>query len=177
MRLAAKVGFDVPNVSMFSVENVDYYLVERYDRKINKDGYITKLHQEDFCQALSIPPEMKYEEEVGPGITQGQNLLQSSTRRPAADRLTLQRMIIFHYLVGNADADAHAHAKNYSLLYRENTPDLAPMYDVLCTAAYPSLAKQMVLKIGERNRSDTIRFKDGSFFCSRNQSSGQGIEK
>ena len=58
------------------------------------------------------------------------------TKRPAADRLAFQRMVIFNYLVGNADA----HAKNYALLYSDRVPDLAPLYGVICTAAYPRLA-------------------------------------
>jgi serine/threonine-protein kinase HipA len=61
-------------------------------------------------------------------------------------------MLIFHYLVGNADA----HAKNYALLYQDGTPDLAPLYDVVCTAAYPRLAKKMAMQIGGRSLPDTI---------------------
>jgi serine/threonine-protein kinase HipA len=61
-------------------------------------------------------------------------------------------MLIFHYLVGNADA----HAKNYALLYRDKSPDLAPVYDVVCTAAYPRLSKKLAMSIGGRSAPDTI---------------------
>lgn len=152
MMLAARMGLDAPPVSKSSAGETDFILVERYDRHVEKDGLIRKLHQEDFCQALSVPPELKYEEEGGPGISGSQDLIQASTQRPAADRLTFQRMLIFHYLVGNADA----HAKNYALLYRDGTPDLAPLYDVVCTAAYPRLAKKMAMQIGGRSLPDTI---------------------
>nr|WP_319514388.1 type II toxin-antitoxin system HipA family toxin [uncultured Cohaesibacter sp.] len=155
MKLAAKMGFDVPAVSMSSSNKTGFILVERYDRQLGKDGQILKLHQEDFCQALSVPPEIKYEEEGGPGITAAQELIQQATRSPAADRLAFQKMLIFHYLVGNADA----HAKNFSLLYRSNVPDLAPLYDIVCTAAYPRLAKQLAMKIGGRNIPDTIQLE------------------
>ncbi|WP_234819265.1 HipA domain-containing protein [Sinorhizobium meliloti] len=64
-------------------------------------------------------------------------------------------MLIFHYLVGNADA----HGKNYALLYREREPDLAPLYDVVCTAAYTRLAKKLAMAIGERSVPDTIHLK------------------
>jgi len=63
------------------------------------------------------------------------------------------RMLVFHYLVGNADA----HGKNYALLYRGRNPDLAPLYDVVCTAAYPRLAKKMAMAIGGRSVADTIQ--------------------
>jgi serine/threonine protein kinase HipA of HipAB toxin-antitoxin module len=53
------------------------------------------------------------------------NLIERATR-PGADRLNFIGMLIFHYLVGNADT----HAKNFSLLYRGKVPNLAPIYDV-----------------------------------------------
>lgn len=155
MKLAARLGLTVPSVSRGSAGKTDFILVERYDRKASADGTITKLHQEDFCQALSVPPELKYEEEGGPGVTASQDVIQRYTRHPAADRLAFQRMLIFHYLVGNADA----HAKNYALLYNERVPDLAPLYDVVCTAAYPRLAKKLAMQIGERGIPDTIQLE------------------
>jgi serine/threonine-protein kinase HipA len=69
--------------------------------------------------------------------------------------LSFIRMLIFHYLVGNADA----HGKNYALLYRGKAPDLAPLYDVVCTAAYPRLAKKLAMAIGKRGVPDTIQLK------------------
>ncbi len=153
MKLAAKIGLVAPPVTKGSAGETDFILVERYDRIEEETGTILRLHQEDFCQALSVPPELKYEDEGGPGILQSQNLIQKYTRHPAADRLAFQRMVIFHYLIGNADA----HAKNYALLYTDGVPDLAPLYDVVCTAAYPRLAKKMALKIGGRGIADTIQ--------------------
>lgn len=153
MKLAARMGFDVPDVAMSSSGDTDFLLVTRYDREHRKDGSIFRLHQEDFCQARSVPPEFKYEQEGGPGVADCEDLIQRATDKPAADRLTFQRMLIFHYLVGNADA----HAKNFSLLYRNNRPDLAPMYDIVCTAAYKDLSKCMAMKIGGRNMPDTIQ--------------------
>jgi len=155
MRLAERVGLSAPKVSKGTAGKTDYFLVERYDRLLSNRGIITRLHQEDFCQALSVPPELKYEEEGGPGIAASQDLIARYAQRPAADRLAFQRMVIFHYLVGNADA----HAKNYALLYRDQTPDLAPLYDVVCTAAYPNLAKQLAMKIGGRAIADTIHWE------------------
>jgi serine/threonine-protein kinase HipA len=152
LRLAARLKLPVPSVEMRRSGDMSFLLIERYDRHRHRDGTITRLHQEDFCQALSVPPELKYEEEGGPGVDRCLELISRATARPAADRLAFIRMLIFHYLVGNADA----HGKNYALLYRGRTPELAPLYDVVCTAAYPRLAKQMAMKIGGRNVPDTI---------------------
>ena len=153
LRLAAKLKLPVPAVEMRRNGPIPFLLVERYDRSKDRDGTITRLHQEDFCQALSVPPELKYEDEGGPGVERSLDLIGRSTARPAADRLRFIRMLIFHYLVGNADA----HAKNYALLYRAEVPDLAPLYDVVCTAAYPRLAKKLAMAIGGRSIPDTIQ--------------------
>ena len=154
LRLAARLKLSVPSADLRRNGKVPFLLVERYDRVKDKSGHITRLHQEDFCQALSVPPELKYEEEGGPGIEKCLDLIDRATARPAADRLGFIHMLIFHYLVGNADA----HGKNYALLYRNTTPDLAPLYDAVCTAAYPRLAKKLAMKIGDRNIPDTIQW-------------------
>jgi serine/threonine-protein kinase HipA len=155
MRLAARMGFAAPDVSMQFAGDIPFLLIERYDRRREANGTITRLHQEDFCQALSVPPELKYEEEGGPGTERSLALIADATARPAADRLTFIRMLAFHYLVGNADA----HAKNFALLYTEATPDLAPLYDVVCTAAYRQLSKKLAMAIGGRNIPDTIQLQ------------------
>jgi serine/threonine-protein kinase HipA len=155
LRLAARLKLPAPRVEMRRSGTAPFLLVERYDRLQHKDGTISRLHQEDFCQALSVPPELKYEEEGGPGIERSLDLIDRAVARPAADRLSFIRMLIFHYLVGNADA----HGKNYALLYRGKAPDLAPLYDVLCTAAYPRLAKKLAMAIGGRSVADTIQLK------------------
>lgn len=60
-------------------------------------------------------------------------------------------------LFGNADA----HAKNFALLFSLDTrsPSFSPIYDVVCTANYPQLSKQLTMKIGGRNLRDTIHLK------------------
>ncbi|MDR3473441.1 MAG: type II toxin-antitoxin system HipA family toxin [Devosia sp.] len=155
MRLAAQLGFTVPDVCVRRDGKTPFLLVERYDRLRGADQAITRLHQEDFCQALSVPPELKYEEEGGPGTERSLGLIAAATARPAAARLSFVRMLAFHYLVGNADA----HAKNFALLYTDPVPDLAPVYDVVCTAAYKRLAKKMAMSIGGRAVPDTIQLE------------------
>lgn len=153
MKLARRLDLDAPRVSKGVAGKIDYFLIERYDRIMHADGRIERMHQEDFCQALSVPPELKYEEEGGPGVSQCLQLIRGTTGSPAAETLRFQRMLMFHYLVGNADA----HAKNYALLYRSQVPDLAPIYDVVCTAAYPRLSKNLAMAIGGRSLPDTIQ--------------------
>lgn len=155
LRLAARLKLPVPAAEMRYGGSMPFLLVERYDRVLHADGAITRLHQEDFCQALSVPPELKYEAEGGPGTERSLDLIDRAAARPAADRLNFLRALIFNYLVGNADA----HAKNYALLYTGRMPGLAPLYDVVCTAAYPRLAKKQAMAIGGRSAADTIQLK------------------
>ena len=157
MTLASRVGLLVPDVQCAKAGDTDYILVKRFDRMQAADNRVKRLHQEDFCQALSVPPELKYEEEGGPGIQASLELIKRVVHQPAFDRLTFLRMQLFHYLVGNADA----HAKNFALLYclDNRAPSLAPLYDVVCTAAYPQLTKHIAMKVGGRNLPDTIHLQ------------------
>lgn len=141
MRLAKALGFETPDTFLYWVDDqTPCYLVERYDRLLNKNGTIDRLHQEDFCQALGIVPALKYD------VTyqQCKALLHKVSFQPAKDNLLLLQRVIFNYLIGNCDA----HGKNFSLLYDKTKPRLAPVYDVLCTVIDPALSKHMAMKIG-----------------------------
>ena len=152
MKLAKMVGLDVPEASLHFVGDLPYYLVERYDRQIGEDGVIIRIHQEDFCQALGIAPDIKYEREGGPTITACQDVIARYAARPAADRIKLLNIVLFNYLVGNSDA----HGKNFSLLYKGKKPELAPAYDVLSTAIYPDLSEKMAMKIGGKYKPEHV---------------------
>jgi len=144
MRLAKKAGLDVPLADIHFVNNTPYYIVERYDRARQADGSVARIHQEDFCQASGLLPELKYEREGGPSVAKCQQVILDHAARPAADQIKFLDIVIFNYLIGNADA----HGKNFSLLYRGPKPELAPAYDLLSTAIYPDLPPQMAMKIG-----------------------------
>jgi serine/threonine-protein kinase HipA len=103
---------------------------------------ITPNHQEDFCQAFGIAPKIKYEREGGPNIAAYQGLLAKHAAHPAVDQIKLLNIVIFDYLVSNVDA----HGKNFSLLYKDKKPELAPAYDLLSTAIYPDLSQKMAMK-------------------------------
>ena len=123
-----------------------FLLVERYDRRLDAQGHRHRLHQEDFCQALGVVPEMKYQNEGGPDLARCFDLVRRATRPSAPQILRLFDYVIFNALIGNHDA----HAKNFSLLYSGTTPVLAPLYDTLSTAVYPTLTSKMAMKIGGR---------------------------
>ncbi len=173
MRLAHSLKIDVPKTDIHWVGNTPYFLVERYDRIKTTDGTIKRLHQEDFCQALGIMPELKYEREGGPGIQKSMGLLENFSSQPVADQRSFLHRIVFNYLIGNADA----HGKNFSFLYKRNTPDLSPAYDMLCTAIYPNLAQKMAMRIGKEYDPDKVFFRHWSQLVPDTASAKKNLEK
>ncbi len=146
MRLAAAIGLDVAPVEPRTVQDRTFLLVQRYDRATGDDGFVRRIHQEDFCQALGVPPETKYASEGGPTFKDCFALLRRVAARPAVDVLKLLDAVIFNVIAGNADA----HGKNFSILYDAEGPRLAPLYDLLATVAYPNLSPKFAMKIGKR---------------------------
>ena len=146
MRLAAAIGLDVAPAKARTVQDRTFLLVQRYDRASGADGIVRRIHQEDFCQALGVPPETKYASEGGPTFKDCFALLRRVAARPAVDVLKLLDAVIFNVIAGNADA----HGKNFSILYDAEGPRLAPLYDLLATVAYPDLSPKFAMKIGKR---------------------------
>ena len=151
MELAERVGLSVPTVTLLQKQQ-PLYLIERYDRRRSPDGRLERVHQEDFCQALGIPPDQKYEKEGGPGLEPCFDLLRAESVVPVADVRALLHWVIFNYLIGNADA----HGKNIALLLADGGPHLAPFYDLMSTAVYPDLADRLAMGIGGEDRPDWV---------------------
>lgn len=145
MRLAAAIGLDVAPVEARSVQNRTFLLVQRYDRAFDDKGQVRRIHQEDFCQALGVPPETKYASEGGPTFKDCFALLRGIAARPAVDVLKLLDAVIFNVIAGNTDA----HGKNFSILHDDEGPRLAPLYDLLASVAYPDLSPKFAMKIGK----------------------------
>jgi serine/threonine-protein kinase HipA len=152
MKLAQTVGLNVPPVTLRQVGNTPCIVVQRYDRTIGADGSVTRVHQEDFCQAMGFPPGRKYQQEGGPLLRDCIGLLREWSTVAALDIRDFLDGLIFNVLIGNADA----HGKNYSLLYRGTERRLAPFYDLVCTLAWPELSKIPAMKIGKSDSIETI---------------------
>lgn len=164
MTLARAVGLPVPRVELAPTSS-PVLLVERYDRERTPQGDVVRLHQEDFCQALGLPPDMKYENEGGPSLALLFETLSRASIAPLPDRRELLRWVLFNVLIGNADA----HAKNLSLLIgrRHDTdgPRLAPFYDLVCTAAYHALSRKAAQKIGGEYRTGALSSRHWNRFA------------
>lgn len=166
LTLAQRIGLNVPHVEIRWAQDTPYLLIERYDR-IVQDNQVQRIHQEDFCQALGIVSSRKYQNDGGPNFKACFDLLYNTTQ-PVKDRNALAALMVFNYLIGNMDA----HGKNFSLLHRpmqgqsvgmllglthpEDFVELTPVYDVVCTRAYPDLTEKMAMKIGGYYEWDKI---------------------
>jgi serine/threonine-protein kinase HipA len=144
MSLARAVGLDVARVEMRRVGERSFLLITRYDRSTGPAGEVTRLHQEDFAQALGVPSHRKYASEGGPTFPDCFALLRRAATRPPREILKLLDAAIFNLIIGNADA----HAKNFSLLHKDGAITLAPLYDLLSTVLYPELSPKLAMKIG-----------------------------
>ena len=151
LKSAQKLGIKVPKVEIWQVEDLKYFLIERYDREIINNK-IKRIHQEDFCQASNIISAYKYQAEGGVDFKRCFEILRKTTMPAKAVNQFLELMV-FNYLIGNNDA----HGKNFSILYFDDgNIELAPAYDILCSQVYPEMTKKMAMKIGGYYEHDKI---------------------
>jgi serine/threonine-protein kinase HipA len=90
-----------------------------------------RLPQEDFCQALGVSSNLKYQADGGPGIAEIMKLLMGA-KNAEADREQFFRSQVLFWLLGAIDG----HAKNFSIYIEAGgSYRLTPLYDVI--SAYP----------------------------------------
>lgn len=151
MSLARTMGLSAARSQVQRFEDEVAIVVERYDRRRTGAG-ILRVHQEDVCQALALPPAAKYENEGGPGTRAIVNLLRTVSDRPAEDEGRFVDALIFNWLVAGTDA----HAKNYSLLIGPGgRARLAPLYDIASALPYDPFDPhklKLAMKIGGQYR-------------------------
>lgn len=163
LALARAIGLDAARAEPVAVAGRAALLVERFDRATGTDGKTRRLHQEDFCQALGYPGELKYESQGGPGLAACSALVRRLGLGPSSVRGLLDG-VLFNALIGNADA----HAKNLALLCGEDGRlRLAPLYDLVPTVALPEsmVERTPALRIGQARRIDAIAAADWRVFA------------
>lgn len=130
-----------------------YLLVDRYDRE-GSAPTATRLHQEDFCQALGIPPGAKYERNQtgvrGPSLADMFGVVRD--HMTAVDITRLLDAVIFNIAVGNVDS----HAKNYSIMLTAGAPTLAPLYDLMSGLSWSGITQNHAQAVGDQVRGRHI---------------------
>ena len=123
-------------------------VITRYDRIRDAEKRIARVHQEDLCQALGVPPGGKYQNEGGPTPARIARLFRDAMT-PQAGEEAVRRFadaLIWNWLIAGTDA----HAKNYSVLLAGNQVRLAPLYDIASALPYGTHERKLrlAMKIG-----------------------------
>jgi serine/threonine-protein kinase HipA len=133
-------------------------VLERYDRVRADGGSVRRIHQEDMCQALGIPPTAKYQNEGGPTPEQIVELLRRDVHPAGAAAESIGRLadaLAFNWIIAGTDA----HAKNYSVLLSGSQVRLAPLYDIASALPYDDMylpKLRMAMRIGGEYRLEAI---------------------
>jgi serine/threonine-protein kinase HipA len=151
LALARAVSLTTIDVETVELGGYSCLIVSRFDRVVDADGEVRRVHQEDLCQALGIDPNgargrAKYEQgKAGPSFNQAARLLDAYAPDPLAELDRLVAVVAFTVAIGNADA----HGKNLALLHPDaETISLAPLYDTVPTALWPRLRSDAAMAIG-----------------------------
>ncbi|MBR2707518.1 MAG: type II toxin-antitoxin system HipA family toxin [Mogibacterium sp.] len=161
---ASKLGIEVPHSFIIDLgsgrDGEILFASKRYDRDQMSDRLVDGLarpyrkHQEDLAQAMGIPAISKYEEPGDEHFSRIAELIRNHSSDPITDIRKLWETTVFNWLIGNTDN----HIKNISLIYSTDlrTVRLAPAYDLISTAVYPSSTHNMAFNIGGKYSIDDI---------------------
>jgi serine/threonine-protein kinase HipA len=139
LKILRELDLPATNADMKTFGDRRVLIVERFDRLWTKDNRLLRLPQEDCCQALSVPPNLKYESDGGPGIPGIVRLLRGSDDAASDQRSFLKANIVF-WLLGATDG----HAKNFSVFLSPGGRfRMTPLYDVI--SAQPSVDSKQIL--------------------------------
>lgn len=154
LALARAAGLTHVDSGLRVFAGIPCLITERYDRIVGADGSVTRVHQEDLCQAVGIDGaanrgRAKYQRRGGggPGLRETARLLDTYAEDAPAELARLVSAVAFTVAVGNADA----HAKNISFLHdTPTTIRLAPLYDIVPTLLWPNLTEEAAMSINGR---------------------------
>jgi serine/threonine-protein kinase HipA len=149
LKLASAAGLTSVDSELVEIGDSQCLIVSRFDRVV-VDGEVSRIHQEDLCQALGIDPDgargrAKYEDGGGPSLRRLARLLDDYAQDPQEQLDRLVGAIAFTVLIGNADV----HGKNLALLHpTPEAVELAPLYDTVPTVLWPKLRAKAAMAIG-----------------------------
>lgn len=131
-QIVEALGLLVAPTAMATFGGQKVLVVERFDREWMDGGsWIARLPQEDFCQAMGLPSDKKYEQHGGPGMRRCLQLLQGSRSADDGARFLLAQLAFF--LLAATDG----HAKNFSThLLRGDAYEMTPLYDIISMWPY-----------------------------------------
>jgi serine/threonine-protein kinase HipA len=155
MLLSARAGFGTALTELLEIADTPVLLVERFDRKV-AGGLVTRIHQEDFCQALGLPARHKYQRPErgakGYNVSAIRGILDQMAD-PAEERLKFLRITFFDILLGNVDG----HAKNFALFHLPGGRlATTPRYDVMPTMLDRRTTNEFAYYLGSATSLDAL---------------------
>jgi serine/threonine-protein kinase HipA len=171
LRAARLAGLRTASSGIRSFGGERAIVIERYDRRSGPRGTVLRVHQEDVCQSLGVPPTAKYQNEGGPSPEQIVALIRRTVGPPAVAETEIDRFVdalALNWLIAGTDA----HAKNYSLLVTARQVRLAPLYDIASILPYDDVhvpKLRLAMRIGTEYRLTGITGRHWADFAERNQ--------
>ena len=145
-QIMAGLGIGMARTEMATFGATKALVVTRFDRrwqgvaegadqksrfKPPEGAWIARLPQEDFCQALGVAPDRKYQADGGPSMQDCLQILALSEQAGEERAVFARAQLAFWFL-----AATDGHAKNFSIHHRRGGRfGLTPLYDVL--SAWP----------------------------------------
>ena len=163
LALARELGLPAARSNVQHLGDEAAIVVSRYDRRPDGEGS-RRLHQEDLCQALALPPTKKYQNDGGPDAQTMLEIIRTHSSEHREDAWTFIRACVFNWLIGGTDA----HAKNFSMLIGAGgRVRLAPLYDLASILVYDFDVKKLKLatRIGGKYRLDQIGLRQWERFA------------
>ena len=163
LTLARALGLPAARSEVRRFADEPAIVVERYDRARLATS-IRRLHQEDMCQVLGLPPTKKYQNEGGPGCAELSEAIWTHSGEPGDDARTFARAVMLNWIIGGTDA----HAKNFSMLIGpQGLGRLAPLYDVASVLPYDADLRRlrMATKIGGKYLLDEVHSRHWAKFA------------
>lgn len=159
LRLAQSLGLPVAESRVMQFDGEIAIVISRYDRVHTATGW-RRVHQEDLCQAMGVPPARKYQNDGGPGARAILALLRGYSSAAVRDTETFIDTLALGWLIAATDA----HAKNYSILISAGQQvRLAPLYDIASVLPYARFdvnRVKLAMKVGDRYRLQQVGLRE-----------------
>lgn len=158
---ACSLEVSVPQAVKIGLDEDEYeaLLITRFDRRV-ENGIVTRIHQEDFAQALGLPSDLKYQRKGQPDRWFDVPAILSVLDRtvdPGGARVSFMLATLFNLCIGNTDN----HAKNHAVLYDQGAlPRFAPLYDMLPIRMERRYTHQLAFNIGAAEFFDQMVGED-----------------
>ena len=167
MKLAAGTGLEIPlHGLVWSKDKTLTYFIKRFDRK----GQNEKVPVEDFAQLAGLSRDTKYDFSMEKIV----GVIDRYCTFPAIEKVTLFKLVLFNYLVGNEDM----HLKNFSIITEDGIVRLSPCYDLVnTTIEYKKQDEEIALPLKGKKKHLTRNILVDYFGIERCELTSKSVDK